>query len=219
VAERVRARERPAHRRLTRLRRRHRVERRRADAAHAAHGGARQPPGHRVVGRLDEHRVPATVRHGDRGRRNAGDVHRLLVQRRERPPHPVGVGERKPEARRPHDRQQAVRAADLERHQRSDEGSAPALDDVAQHAALVAAPQPLGRNARRPDLPARHDERLVWQRVERDDRHRAVLAHRVDRRRERDRGIAAAARAQQRASASQRVELRHVEASEPHGRA
>ncbi len=141
----------------------------------------------------------------------------MLLQLRERPARAVGVRERQPEARRPGDRQNAVGAGDLQRHERLDGAAVEPRDHVEQGRALVAAPDALVGDRRRADHAARHDERVVVEIVEADDADGTVLGDRPEGHRQGEVRVAAAAGAHGRAARGQGREVGGIESRTVHG--
>ena len=210
-ADRHRTRHGAPDRRLPRVPRRHAVERDRADAPEARRDPAREPAGPGVVGLLDHHGAAAPVAQHDGARRDGSDAHRLLLQARERPSHAIRVGERKPCPRRPGDRQQPARPGDPAAHQRGHPSSTEPLNDRAELAALVAAPDPLLGDGGRAGQPAGHDAGVGGQVAECHQLDRPVLLHGPQRHLEAELRVAAATGPQQAASAGEIRQVRRVQ--------
>ena len=109
---------------------------------------------------------------------------------------------------------EAVRAADLGRHDRDRTPPGDHLEVIAQAHALVTARQLLDADGRRADHAERQQQALGIELGELDDRDRAMHAQRLERHERARVDLAAAARAEDRAAARERGHVIDVDAAD-----
>src|SRR5712691_583635 len=167
---------------------------------------------HPVARDRPEHdQVAALVGHDGRARRDPGQVHGDLRDLGKGPAHAVGVHDRQSHPRGPGNREQAVRPADLGRHERRDAAAGHVLQVLAQPGALVPVPDFLDADRRGADPPARHDQCTVRQLIQVDEGHWPVILGRLKGLQQAGIRIAAAAGTQDRAPPGEGTQAGRIE--------
>src|SRR5499433_1329491 len=133
----------------------------------ALHPGAGNRPEH--------HQVAAFVGHHRRAHRDTSQMHGDLRDLGERAAHPVGVHHRQPDPRGPGDGQQAVPAADLDGHQGRHPAPGHELQMLPEPRSLVPVLELFQYDRGGAKAAARHDQRIIGQVVQIDQRDRAEI--------------------------------------------
>src|SRR5215475_14310609 len=131
---------------------------------------------HPVAGNRPEYRqVAALVGHHGRAGRDPGQVHGDHGDLGERAAHAVGVHDRQPDPRGPGDGQHAVPGADLGGHQRRHPAPGHELQMLPEPCSLVPVLELFDGYRGGADPAARHDQRVIGQFVQIDQRGRAEV--------------------------------------------
>src|SRR5215471_14476140 len=125
--------------------------------------------------RPEHHQVAAFIGHHGRAGRDPGQVHGDLRDLRKRASHAVGVHDRQAGPRGPGDRQHAVPSADLGGHQRRHPAPGHELQMIPEPSSLVAVLELFDGDRGSADPAARHDQRIIGQFVQIDQRDRAEV--------------------------------------------